>query len=203
MPSRRPGPCWAAVAGDRWGCRNAPDFREGLPVIALGVSKSGHSPDGPSFGEARPARGAVPECNTGNPATTVKRTGANAPSFRQEPAITCPRVRPVVPSSMPVARFFVIALLAGRIVALSGVSISDQNDVIEARPVGGVRAGRGARRVRDAGTGGRGLPPPVTSPSFARRRHGAAAAPAQMKQREDEAYGARNCTEVRGNVRRR
>ncbi|MDI7247940.1 MAG: hypothetical protein QME92_10820 [Bacillota bacterium] len=35
-------------------------------MIARGVSKSGHSPDGRDFGEARPAWGAVPECNIGN-----------------------------------------------------------------------------------------------------------------------------------------
>jgi len=63
----------------KWGCRNAPDFWEGLPVLARGVSKSGHLPDGPDFGEARPAWGAVPECNTGNPPTTEKGTGTNAP----------------------------------------------------------------------------------------------------------------------------
>ena len=59
-----------------------PTFGRGLPVIARGVSKSGHCPDGPDFGEARPAWGAVPECNTGNPATTGKGTGTNAPSLR-------------------------------------------------------------------------------------------------------------------------
>ncbi|MDK2930507.1 MAG: hypothetical protein PWR07_638 [Bacillota bacterium] len=35
-------------------------------MIARGVSKSGHLSDGPDFGEARPAWGAVPESNTGN-----------------------------------------------------------------------------------------------------------------------------------------
>ena len=51
-------------------------------MLARGVSKSGHLPDGPDFGEARPAWGAVPECNTGNPPTTGKGTRTNAPSLR-------------------------------------------------------------------------------------------------------------------------
>ena len=38
-----------------------------MPVIARRASKSGHSPDGPDFGGARPAWGTVPECNTGTP----------------------------------------------------------------------------------------------------------------------------------------
>jgi len=41
-------------------------------VIARRVSNSGHWPDGPDFGEACPAWGAVPECNTGNPNTPTK-----------------------------------------------------------------------------------------------------------------------------------
>jgi len=51
-------------------------------VIARGVSKSGHWPDGPDFGEARLARGTVPECNTGNPATAGNKAKTNAPSLR-------------------------------------------------------------------------------------------------------------------------
>ncbi|MDK2930070.1 MAG: hypothetical protein PWR07_201 [Bacillota bacterium] len=40
--------------GSRWGsstvsCRSAPDFWEGLPVLARGVSKSGRLPDGLDF----------------------------------------------------------------------------------------------------------------------------------------------------------
>ena len=34
-------------------------------MLARGMSRSGHWPDGPDLGEARPAWGAVPECNTG------------------------------------------------------------------------------------------------------------------------------------------
>ncbi|MDK2931739.1 MAG: hypothetical protein PWR07_1870 [Bacillota bacterium] len=44
-------------------------------MLARGVSKSGHLPDGPDSGEARPAWGTVPECNTGNPPTTPKIDG--------------------------------------------------------------------------------------------------------------------------------
>jgi len=51
-------------------------------VIARGVSKSGHWLDGPDFGEARPAWGAVPECNTGNPATIGRWARTDARSLR-------------------------------------------------------------------------------------------------------------------------
>ena len=46
-------------------------------MIARGVSKSGHSLDGPDFGEARPAWGAVPDCNTGNPPDAGTPGGTN------------------------------------------------------------------------------------------------------------------------------
>jgi len=77
----RTGSSLATGTGPKWGCKNAPDSWEGLPVIARGVSKSGHWPDRPDFGEARPAWGAVPECNTGNPATTGRGARTNAPSL--------------------------------------------------------------------------------------------------------------------------
>ena len=50
-------------------------------MVARGVSKSCHSPDGPDFGEGRPVWGAVPECNTGNPTITGNGTRTDAPSF--------------------------------------------------------------------------------------------------------------------------
>ena len=71
-----------SVKGPKWDRRNPPDSWEGLPVIARGVPKSGHSPDGPDFGEARPAWGAVPECNASNqqPGNYGKPAGTGAPS---------------------------------------------------------------------------------------------------------------------------
>gem|GEM_PF-1945433 len=38
--------------GAKWGCKNAPDVCKGVPVIARGVSKSGHQPGRPDFVKA-------------------------------------------------------------------------------------------------------------------------------------------------------
>lgn len=39
-------------------------------------SKSGHWPEGPGFGEARPAWGTVPECDTASPAARHRETSS-------------------------------------------------------------------------------------------------------------------------------
>ncbi len=55
-------------------------------MVARGVSKSGYLPDEPDFGEARPSWGAVPDRNTGSPATSLchacEGKGAMCDSFR-------------------------------------------------------------------------------------------------------------------------
>jgi|GEM_PF-2108027 len=56
--------CSDVLQRTKWRCENASDYWDGLPVIARGVPKPGYWPDGPDFGEARVAPGAVPERDT-------------------------------------------------------------------------------------------------------------------------------------------
>ena len=56
----------------KWRCKNGPDFWEGLPVIARGVSRSGHWPDGPDFVKA-PRLGRRPRVQHRQPGNYWKR----------------------------------------------------------------------------------------------------------------------------------
>ena len=51
-------------------------------MIARGVSKPGHSPDGPDFRESRPAWGAVPWSNAGSQPDVGKPGRTNEPTLR-------------------------------------------------------------------------------------------------------------------------